>query len=787
MRSRICYWNPVNALSASAEVGLKRHGNERWPGRRGLRKWFGVGLWPLLALGFLAPAAEPPPEDRTLLSVERIFSKEDFKLQDWGPARWLADGSGYTTLEASESIPDFKDVVRWDPLSGRRDILVAASNLVAHGASKPLKIEDYGWSDDFRKLLVFTNTRRVWRRETRGDYWVFDRDSAQLKKLGGAAPEASLMFATFSPDGERVAYVSRNDLYVQSVGSLAITRLTSGGSPTLIHGTSDWVNEEEFGLRHGFRWSPDGRHIAFWQFDTTGVREFQLINNTEGLYPGITSFAYPKVGETNSACRLGVVRSTGGRTKWIRTENDPRNHYIPEMEWAPDSRHVVFQHLNRLQNTNRVRVGDIRTGATRDVFVDRDDAWVDVMDDWQWIEQGQRFLWLSERDGWQHLYSVHGTSGEVTLLTPGDFDVIRLAGVDEKLGFVYFIASPDNPTQRYLYRAPLGGAGQVERVTPANQPGSHAYDVAKDGRWAFHTVSGFGRPPSIELVRLPDHAVIRSLADNASVSGKLAELKTGPSEFFRIDLGEAGTLDAWCMLPPDFDPNRKYPLLLYVYGEPAGSTVVDQWGGETHLWHRLLAQRGYVVMSIDNRGTAAPRGRAWRKSIYRQIGILASEDQAEALRRVLAERPYLDPERVGIWGWSGGGSMSLNAIFRYPDLYRMAMAVAFVSNQRFYDTIYQERYMGLPGDNADGFRDGSPITFAHQLKGSLLLVYGTGDDNCHYQNCEVLINELIKHGKPFSLMSYPNRTHAIREGDGTRRHLYDTLTRYLETNLPAGR
>ena len=242
-------------------------------------------------------------------------------------------------------------------------------------------------------------------------------------------------------------------------------------------------------------------------------------------------------------------------------------------------------------------------------------------------------------------------------------------------------------------------------------------------------------------------------------------------------------LDAWCIKPPDFDPAKRYPLVIHVYGEPAGTIVVDRWGGENYLWHCVLAQQGYVVMSIDNRGTSAPRGRQWRRCIYRQIGILASADQAEALRQILRERPYLDPDRVGIWGWSGGGSMSLNAIFRYHDLYRVGMAIAFVSDQRFYDTIYQERYMGLPADNAAGYRDGSPVTFANQLKGQLLLVYGTGDDNCHYQNCETLINELVKHNKPFSLMSYPNRTHAIKEGDNTKRHLYETLTRYLKENL----
>jgi dipeptidyl-peptidase-4 len=741
------------------------------------------GLCLLLSASTALPAAEKR-ENSAFLTVDRIFGKEEFKTQDWGPARWLKDGSGYTTLENSETVKEAKDIVRYDPESGRREVLVCASNLLARGESKPLEIEDYAWSDDGRRLLIFTNTKRVWRKETRGDYWVFDLKSKELKKLGGTAAPSTLMFATFSPDGRCVAYVCQNNLFVQTLDNLRITQLTTDRSNTIINGTSDWVYEEEFGLRNGFRWSPDGKHIAYWQFDTSGVRNFMLINNTDALYPNITSYAYPKVGETNSACRVGIVKASGGKTRWFRPNADPRNHYIPEMEWSEDSRQVVFQQLNRLQNTNQVIRGNLRNGEIQVLLTDHDDAWVEVVEDWHWIEKGKRFLWLSERDGWQHIYAVASTNRQVTLLTPGPYDAISIAGVDEKLGCVYFIASPDNPTQRYLCRATLDGRGQVERVSPNDQPGSHSYEMSKDCRWAFHTYSRFGQPPVVELVRLPEHKVIRVLADNSRLRAKLAELKTCPSEFFRVGLSNGVQLDAWCIKPPDFDPAKRYPLVMHVYGEPAGTTVVDSWGGDDYLWHCLLAQQGYVVMSIDNRGTSAPRGRDWRKSIYRQVGSLASADQAAATRQILQERPYLDPKRVGIWGWSGGGSMSLNAIFRYPDLYHTAMAIAFVSNQRFYDTIYQERYMGLPADNAVGFRDGSPITFADQLRGNLLLVYGTGDDNCHYQNCEVLINELIKQNKQFSLMSYPNRTHAIKEGDNTKRHLFETLTRYLKENLP---
>ncbi|MCC6235693.1 MAG: DPP IV N-terminal domain-containing protein, partial [Verrucomicrobiales bacterium] len=697
----------------------------------------------------------PEAGDPARLTVDRIFGKaQEFKTEDWGPARWLLDSSAYTTLEAAErpkapgADPDAdpaKDLVRYDPESGRRDVLVAAEQLIPPGESTPLTISDYAWSEDGNRVLLFTNTRRVWRQETRGDYWVFDLRTRALHKLGGNAPPSTLLFATFSPDGQRVAYVHQNNLYVQSLDTLRIKPLTTDGSDTVINGTADWVNEEEFDLRNGLRWSPDGRYLAYWQFETRGVREYQLLNTTDSLYPRVTSFAYPKAGETNSACRVGVVRSNGGKTRWFRPNPDPRNHYIPRMEWAKDSSSLVFQQLNRLQNTNQIISADPRTGATQVRFTDRDDAWVDFMDEMTWIEGGRRFLWLSERDGWRHLYAVATSGEQVTLLTPGEYDVVRVEGVDEQEGCVYFVASPEDPTQRHLYRASLDGTGAVVRVSSAEQRGTHDYEFSPDGRWAFHTYSRFGQPPVVDLVKLPEHRVVRTLAGNATLRDKVSALKPWTSEFFRVSVSNGPSLDAWCLKPPDFDPARKYPLLIHVYGEPAGSTVVDRWGGDTFLWHALLAQRGYVVVSIDNRGTAAPRGRDWRKSIYRQVGILASADQAAATREILRSRPYLDPSRVGIWGWSGGGSMSLNAIFRYPDLYQTAMAIAFVANQRFYDTIYQERYMGLPADNEDGFKNGSPLTLAHQLQGNLLLAYGTGDDNCHYQNCEVLVDELIRH------------------------------------------
>jgi dipeptidyl-peptidase-4 len=328
--------------------------------------------------------------------------------------------------------------------------------------------------------------------------------------------------------------------------------------------------------------------------------------------------------------------------------------------------------------------------------------------------------------------------------------------------------------------------GKIERLTPAGKPGANSYDISKDSKWAIHTNSSFNSPPQIDMVSLPDHAVAKVLQDNSRLRKKVGDLKIGSGEFFRIDIGDDVQLDGWCIKPSNFDPQKRYPLFIYVYGEPAAQTVRDRWGGKGLLWHSMIAEQGYIVISVDNRGTPSPRGRAWRKSIYRQIGILASSDQAAAVRAITSKWGFIDADRVGIWGSSGGGSMSLNAIFRYPKLYHTAMAVSFISNQKYYDTVYQERFMGLPDSNKEGFKNGSPITFAKQLRGNLLIVYGTGDDNCHFQNCQLLINELVKHNKHFTMMAYPNRSHSIKEGKGTTRHLYELFTKYLNDNLPAG-
>jgi len=733
--------------------------------------------------------------------LHRLFASEEFEAKTFGPARWLEGGASYTTVEPSTETAGGKDIVRYATATGERSVLVGASKLVPAGAKTPLAIEDYAWSTDMSRLLVYTNSKRVWRQNTRGDYWVLERKSGALRKLGGDAAESSLLFAKFSPDGSKVAYVRGNNIYVEELAGGSIVQITHDGSETTINGTSDWVYEEELFLRDGFRWSPDSKRIAYWQFDTRGVGIFPLLYNLGapkeivtgfpypalGHYPSRLDIPYPITGTQNSAVRVGVVSAGGGETRWMAVPGDPRDNYIARMEWAGNANELVIEQINRLQNASGALLANADTGEVHSIFHDQDAAWVDCMNSLQWVRHGSQLLWLSERDGWRHAYAIPRDGSNPVLITRGAFDVISIGGVDEKGGFLYFLASPVNATQQYLYRARLDGSGDAERLSPAGASGTHGYDISPDGRWGFHTFSNVDTAPVTDLVELPSHKSTRVLMDNPALRATAAPLIAAtPNEFFRLDIGDGVTLDGWMVKPPHFDAGKKYPVMVFVYGEPAAQTVADEWGAWNFFFNRAVAREGYVVVSFDNRGTPAPKGRAWRKVVYGAIHPVVVKDQTAAIQALLRKDAFLDGSRVGLWGWSGGGSSTLNLMFRSPDVYKVGMAVAPVPDLRLYDTIYQERYMGLPLQNVEGYRNSSAINFAEGLKGHLLVVHGSGDDNVHYSGAELLINRLIELDKPFDFMEYPNRTHAIDEGKGTTLHLYSLLLRYLEEHIAPG-
>ncbi len=724
------------------------------------------------------------PDDSTRLSIDRIFASGEFRGDYFSQPRWIEDGDAYTALEASDSVDGGTDIVKYETKSGRRSVLIPAEDLIPKGKEQPLRIANYKWSHNKTKLLIFTNTRRVWRLNTRGDYWVLDLGTKTLHQLGRNLPESSLMFAKFSPDDTRAAYVSKHNLYVEDLAGGTITQLTFDGTEDLINGTFDWAYEEEFFCRDGFRWSPDGTMIAYWQIDASEIRDFLLIDNTDSLYSFTIPVEYPKVGEDPSSARIGVIPASGGQTVWMNIAGDPKQHYLVRMLWSGDSESFLVQQLNRKQNTNKVWSCDPKTGHSKNIYTDTDKAWVDLVEDWMWLDDGRYFTWLSEKDGWRHLYLISKDGTEEKLITHGDYDVISIANISDKSKWMYFIASPDNPTQRYLFRIKLNGKSTAERITPADEPGTHQYNVAPDGKYAFHTWSDINTPPITELVTLPGHKSLRVMVTNERLKKAIASLNLRPTEFFSITTADSVTMEGFMIKPLDFDPAKKYPVLFHVYGEPWGQTAVDEWGA-ANLWHQMMAQEGYLVIAFDNRGTPAPKGREWRKSIYRKIGVINSHDQAMGAKEIM-KWPFVDPDRTAVWGWSGGGSMTLNLMFRYPGIYETGMAVAPVSNQFYYDNIYQERYMGLKSENPEDFIEGSPITYAKNLEGNLLIVHGTGDDNVHYQNTEALINELVKYNKIFQVMPYPNRSHGIYEGPNTTRHVFGLLRHYLMEHMKPG-
>jgi len=747
-----------------------------------------------------AQTVAPPPAAQTALDwIARIFSGE-FAVELPATPQWHGSRHEYLTGEPPTGVAS--EIVRREAGSDRREVLITRAQLTPPGAASPLDPEALDWSADASRVLIFTNSRRVWRTNSRGDYWLLDRKSNQLSKLGGDAPPSSLMYAKFDPQATRVAYVRQNDIYVEDLASHAITRVTTDGSPLILNGGSDWVNEEELDLHDCFRWSPDGRRIAFWQFDLHQVGNFSLQYNLgqekeivtqipypeTGPYPVRLDVPYPLAGTTNSAVRVGVVDPAGGPVTWMALEGDPREHYVARLQWT-DSTTLLIQRLNRLENTDDFLLADAGAGTTRLLWRDRDDAFITIgfggLPEARAIGGGTAFLAMSEKDGWMHVWRI-GRDGRETLVTRGAMDVIAVSGIDEASGILYFLASPDNATQSYLYRTRLDGTTDSVRVTPQTFTGTNVYTVSPDGQFAAHRFSSFDDPGTAALVSLPDHKTVQRLGDTSRLKESIAPLLDPSVDRFRVDAGNGISVDGYMIKPRDFDRSKRYPVLVFVYGEPASQTVADSWGGNLTLFHRYLASLGYLVVSFDNSGTPAPRGRAWRKAVYGSVGVLSSEQQAAALRSLARTSAFVDLDRVAVWGWSGGGTNTLNLMFRHPALYKVGMAVAPVADQRLYDSIYQERYIGLPQQNADGYTRGSAINFADGLKGDLLIVHGSGDDNVHYQGTELLVNRLIELGKPFDFMTYPARTHAISEGPGTSVHLFRLLARYLTGHLPPG-
>lgn len=714
-----------------------------------------------------------------IIYIFLFFSSITFAQRGGGNVQWSNDGNSFYSIEnggiVKNTLPSFNKTVLVEK--------AALSN-----GNNTVTIKKFSVSADETVFLISTNTQKVWRYETRGDYFLYNSNTKKLQQLGKGLPEASLMFAKISPNGKMVAYVSKHNIYVEDIATGKIKQLTKDGTDRLINGTFDWAYEEEFGCRDGFRWSPDSKSIAYWQIDARKIRNFLMINNTDSIYSFTVPVEYPKVGEDPSGCKIAVVDIATQKSKWMNVPGSSIQNYIPRMEWASNNK-LIIQQLDRKQQVSNIYTINSTTGAAALLYTEKDTAWIDIKsrwnhDDptgWEWVNNNQDFLWISEKDGWKHIYLISQEGKKETLLTKGNYDMIDLYTIDEKGGYVYFSASPNSAVQKYLYRVKLDGSSQTpELLSDPNLKGTHNYQISPNALYAKHSFSNYHTPPFEEWLNLSNNTVIK--AGNLRKGNK----ETNNTSFIQITTDDGVTLDGWMVLPNNFDSTKKYPVVFYVYTEPGSTTVTDAYGRTGFPFYMGdMTADGYIQISLDGRGTPAPKGAAWRKVIYRKVGVLNVRDQAMAAKKIL-EWKYVDKDRIAVAGWSGGGSTTLNLLFQYGDIYQTGIAVAPVANRLTYDNIYEERYMGLPQENMNDYVQASAITHAKGLKGNLLLIHGTGDDNVHYQNTELLINELVKFNKQFTLMSYPNRSHSINEGRGTSQHLFTLITNYIKEKCPGG-
>lgn len=696
--------------------------------------------------------------------IKAIYERREFRAAGYS-ADWTVDGTAFTKLEKQE-------LVRYDAATGQRVVIVSRQQLVPEGASQPLSIRDYEFSNGGEAILLGAAAASG----GKTDYWLFDTKQKTLRKILDRV-DGYGSGRGFSPNGTHVLYRKQWGLHALELATDRSVALAE---------FSDTIGIESV------VWSPDGSKVALVQSDNRDVKRRAMLLPTDPTYPEVSRRPFALIGTPIPVLRVGIVDVAGSPIRWLDIPKEKEGFYVGDLGWAASSDEILVKKLSRSRDARSFFLANAKTGAARMAYQESDPAWVEASyatnAGVDWLKEGQEFLLVSEKNGWRQAFVFSRNGKELRSLTPESVDIIQRGIVDETAGWFYYLASPHNATQRYLYRARLDGAGKPERLTPDDQVGSHNYDFSPNARFAFHTWSTFDTPPVTELVELPSHKTLRVLADNKVIRDRVAPLIPRPTEFFELEIAGGVKMDAWMIKPRDFDPTKKYPVFFFIYGEPHGQTVLDDWnGGQRHtMFHRMLADIGYLVVSIDNRGTPAPKGAAWRRAVYGSLGPLSTKEQAAGVRELGRTRDYVDMSRVGIWGWSGGGSNTLNAMFREPDLYQVGIAVAPKPQPWLYNAWFQEIYMRTRESNAEGYRKSAPINFAEGLQGDLLIVHGSGETNTHIQITEGLVDRLVELGKQFDFMVYPNRNHGLREGKGTPVHLRVMMTRYLIDHLPPG-
>jgi len=706
-----------------------------------------------------------PQKSYKEITFDDLFRSRKFSSEYFAGFTPLNDGQSYIQVKK-----DSLNVYSFET-GALLSTLVRSSELIPAGDTTPIPMGDYTLSDDETKILFSTESESIYRYSSKAEYYVFDTKTKKLERLSQGGKQ---QLATFSPDGGKVGFVRGNNLFVRDLESGEERQVTQDGKVnSIINGTTDWVYEEEFAIIQGFQWSPDGKNIAFLRFDESRVKEWEL-SYWGDLYPETYKFKYPKAGEDNSLVTMFIYNldSRSMRQVDLGSETD---QYIPRFQWTADPATLSIQRLNRLQNNLEILLADAGTGNSRVIYTEENKCYIEITDNLTFLKNGEQFIITSEKDGYNHIYLYDLKGNLVRQLTHGKYDVMDFYGVDEKKGVVYYTAAVSSPINRELFSARLDGKGQKKL---SQKEGTNSAGFGKGYQYYVNYFSDANTPPYISVHR-SDGQEVRMVKDNGKLRGVLGEYGISKKEFFSFTTGGGISLNGWMIKPPDFDSTKKYPVFMTVYGGPNSQTVLNSWGGG--MWNQFLAQKGYIIASVDNRGTGA-RGEEFRKVTYRQLGKYETEDMIEGAK-YLGSLPYVDPNRIGIWGWSYGGYMTALCLTKGADVFRMGIAVAPVTNWRYYDNIYTERYMRKPQENGPGYDDNSPVNHADKLKGKLLIIHGTADDNVHVQNTFDLVTALVAANKQFDMQLYPNSNHGIYTGKNTTYHLYQRMLGFITANL----
>ena len=699
------------------------------------------------------------------ITLEEIWQKYSFYQKTIPGFKFQKDGKHYTRLENNK-------VIQYDLTTGKEIKTLLDASALSGKSGFPEKLNSFSFSPDESKMLLTTNREAIYRRSSKADFYVWD--GSELTQLFDGGKQ---MYATFNPQADKVAFVFENNLYIRDLASGDLTKVTEDGRMNeIINGGADWVYEEEVGFAQAFQWSPDGKRLAYYRFDESQVKEFIMTHFRGGLYPEYERFKYPKVGEKNSDVSIHIYNLKKKKSVAVDIGSE-KDQYIPRIKWTNDPKKLCVYRLNRHQNHLELLVASAKNGKTKTILEEKNKYYIaeSVFDNLNFIGKDQ-FIWTSEKDGWHHVYLHDMNGGKPKQLTKGEFEMTNFYGLDQVNEKIYFQAAKESPLQREIYSVNIKN-GKLKKLT--KEAGWNNAQFSSTFDYYVNTFSTVNTPPTYKVYNRKGK-LIRTIEDNSDLRDIQKTYAAQPVEFINFKTEKDVELNGYMIKPPNFDESKEYPVFMYLYGGPGSQQAVDSWRGQNYWWFQMLAQQGYIIACVDNRGTGG-RGEEFKKMTYQQLGHYETIDQIDAAKW-LGNLPYTDKNRIGIFGWSYGGYMSSNCLLKGNDVFKAAIAIAPVTNWKWYDTIYTERFMRTEKENPSGYFDNSPINFVDRLKGNYFIAHGMGDDNVHYQQTAEMFNALIDANKQFDSYSYPNRNHGIYGGT-TRIHLYQAMTDFLSEKL----